>query len=313
MEVNKLQQLNMVVVGAINVDISGTTDTKMMHGDSNPGRVKVTLGGVGRNIAENLARLGAKVTMLTVLGEDAHAIHARQECAAMGIDLQYAKIVPGGRTSTYLCLNDADGEIYAAVSDMSICDSITPAYLAEHLNVLNAADMVVVDANIPESAVHWLAENCKAPMAADPVSVKKAGKLRDCLGSFTTMKPNRPEASLLTGVTISGTDGLEEAGKVLLASGVKRVFISLGGLGVYYTDGVKSGIQPCCPANIVNTTGCGDAFIAAAVMACAMGKDIRDMAHMGQAASAVCAEAESAVSPTVTMEQVIQLMKQTEE
>lgn len=314
MEVDKLQQqLNMVVVGAINVDISGTTDTQMMHGDSNPGRVKVTLGGVGRNIAENLARLGAKVTMLTVLGEDANAAHARQECALEGIDLQYAHIVPCGRTSTYLCLNDMDGEIYAAVSDMSICESITPDYLSKHLDVLNAADMVVVDANIPEDSVRWLAENCHAPLAADPVSVKKAGKLRDCLGSFVTLKPNRPEASLLTGVAISGTDGLEEAGKQMLAAGVKRVFISLGGQGVYYTDGEVSGIQPCCPAHIVNTTGCGDAFIAAAVMACAMGKDIRGMALMGQAASAICAEAESAVSPTVTMDQVINLMKQTEE
>ena len=76
-----MQQQRMVVVGAINVDISGTASTAMRAGDSNPGHVKVTLGGVGRNIAENLARLGAKVTMLTVLGEDPNAAHVRQECA----------------------------------------------------------------------------------------------------------------------------------------------------------------------------------------------------------------------------------------
>lgn len=308
-----MQQLNIVVVGGVNVDVSGTTETRMMHGDSNPGHVKVTLGGVGRNIAENLARLGAQVSMLTVLGEDANAVHARQECAVMGINLKHAKIVPGGRTSTYLCLNDMDGEIYAAVSDMSICEHITPEYLAQHIDLLNAADVVVVDANIPESSIRWLAENCKAPMAADPVSVKKAGKLQACLGSFVTLKPNRPEASLLTGVAIEGTMGLEEAGQKMLREGVEKVFISLGGQGVYYTDGTTAGIQPCCPAHIVNTTGCGDAFIAAAVIAYAMGKDIRTMAHMGQAASAICAEAESAVSPTVTLEQVLNLMKQTEE
>ena len=302
----------MVVVGAINVDISGTADTAMAPGDSNPGRVKVTLGGVGRNIAENLCRLGVRTMMLTALGEDAHASHARQACRAAGINLTHALTVPGGRTSTYLCLNDADGEIYAAVSDMAICEAITPAYLAKCRDVLDGADMVVVDANIPEASIRYLAENCRAPLAADPVSVKKAGKLVPCLGRFVTLKPNRPEAQLLTGVPIEGLLGLDRAAQRMLDQGVARVFISLGAQGVYYTDGNLSGIQPCCPAHIVNTTGCGDAFLAAAVAGYAMGLDIRAMAHMGQAASAICAESDSAVSPGLTLEEVRNLMKQTE-
>ena len=308
-----MQQQRMVVVGAINVDISGTASTAMRAGDSNPGHVKVTLGGVGRNIAENLARLGAKVTMLTVLGEDPNAAHVRQECAIAGIDLTYARTVPGGRTSTYLCLNDADGEIYAAVSDMEICNAITPEYLESCRDVLSTADLVVVDANIPEDSIHYLATHCSCPLVADPVSVKKAGKLKACLGSFVTLKPNRPEAALLTGVEIEGLRGLEQAGRILLSKGVKRVFISLGAQGVYYTDGNSSGILPCCPAHIINTTGCGDAFIAAAAVGYTMGLDIHGMAHMGQAASAICAQADSAVSPTVTLSQVQNLMKQTEE
>lgn len=303
----------MVVVGAINVDISGTADTAMRPGDSNPGRVRVTLGGVGRNIAENLCRLGVRVTMLTALGEDAHAAHARQACQALGLDLSRALTVPGGRTSTYLCLNDADGEIYAAVSDMDICEAITPAYLATCRDVLDAADMVVVDANIPAESIRYLAGSCRVPLVADPVSVKKAGKLAPCLGRLATLKPNRPEAQLLTGVPIDGLLGLDRAAQVMLAQGVQRVFISLGPQGVYYTDGNLSGIQPCCPAHIVNTTGCGDAFIAAAALGYAMGLDIRSMALMGQAASAICAEADSAVSPAITLEQVQNLMKQTEE
>lgn len=306
------EQGYMVVVGAINVDISGTADSAMMPGDSNPGQVKVTLGGVGRNIAENLCRLGVKTVMLTAMGEDAHALHAREACRAVGIDLAYALTVPGGRTSTYLCLNDADGEIYAAVSDMDICEAITPDYLAGCRAVLDGADMVVVDANIPEASVRWLAENCRAPLAADPVSVKKAGKLAPSLGRFVTLKPNRPEAQLLTGVPIEGLLGLDRAAQRMLDQGVERVFISLGPQGVYYTDGGLSGIEPCCPAHIVNTTGCGDAFIAAAVVGYARGLDIRAMARMGQAASAICAEADSAVSPVITLEQVQNLMKQTE-
>ena len=108
------------VVGAVNVDIGGTPDSALVPADSNPGRVTVTLGGVGRNIAENLSRLGKRVLMVTAMGEDAHAQQIQHSCRELGIDLSHSLTVPNARTSTYLCLNDANGEIVGAVSDMAI-------------------------------------------------------------------------------------------------------------------------------------------------------------------------------------------------
>ena len=122
------QDAYIAVVGAVNVDISGTPEDAYVPGDSNPGHVRVTLGGVGRNIAQNLCALGHRVIMVTALGEDANARLVRQGCQEEGIDLSHSLTVRGGRTSTYLCLNDEQGEIVGAVSDMDIYDSITPAF-----------------------------------------------------------------------------------------------------------------------------------------------------------------------------------------
>lgn len=288
------------VVGAVNVDIGGTPERTLVPGDSNPGRVTVTLGGVGRNIAENLCRMGRRVLLVTALGEDVHAAQIQQSCRELGLDLSHSLIVPNARTSTYLCLNDAEGEIVGAVSDMAIYDALTPAYLSTKLEVLNRASLVVVDANLPPESLAFLAANLTPPLFADPVSVRKAGRLHEILSRLTAMKPNRPEASLLTGVEIQSNADLPRAAEAFFSLGLKNVFISLGGEGVYYDDGHERGILPCFPSPVVNTTGCGDAFLAAVACAWQDGHTLREMALRGLAASAICACTDSAVSPLIT-------------
>ncbi len=299
----------MAVVGAVNVDIGGTPDSTLVPADSNPGRVTVTLGGVGRNIAENLCRMGNHVLMVTALGEDAHAQQIQQSCRELGIDLSHSLTVPNARTSTYLCLNDADGEIVGAVSDMAIYDALTPAYLSTQLDVLNHATLVVVDANLPCESLTFLAENLKPPLFADPVSVKKAGRLCPILSRLTAMKPNRPEASLLTGVDISTDDDLPRAAKAFFALGLKNVFISLGSRGVYYDDDHERGILPCFSSPVINTTGCGDAFLAAAACAWQEGHSLRKMALHGLAASSICARTDSAVSPLISPDTITSIVQ----
>ena len=298
------------VVGAVNVDISGTPDTALLSGDSNPGHVRVTLGGVGRNIAENLCRLGHKVLMITALGDDANAEQVRAGCREIGIDLSHSLTVPNGHTSTYLCLNDETGEIVGAVSDMGIYDALTPTFLASRLEVLNRASLVIVDGNLSAETLGYLGRSVTAPIFADPVSVKKAGHLQDALRAVTGIKPNRPEASLLTGVKIETHDDLPKAAEAFFQKGVKNVFISLGSEGVYYDNGTDRGILPIIPGPIRNTNGCGDAFLAAAADGYLSGLDIRSIALRGLAASSLCARSESAVSQRMCAEALNIILEQ---
>ena len=96
--------------------------------------------------------------------------------------------------------------------------------------------MVVLDTNLPADSIRWVAENCKAPIFADPVSTAKAEKLRPVLGKLHTLKPNRLEAELLSGVAITDDASLHRAADALLSTGLHRVFISLGAVGVFAAD-----------------------------------------------------------------------------
>ena len=259
------------VVGGVNMDIGGWPGEVPVMQDSNPGVVRMSLGGVGRNIAHNMALLGMDVRMLT------------------------------GRTSTYLFITDERGDMALAVSDMEIYKHLTPQLLAQRQTLLNASQAVVLDTNLPAESIQYLAEHCTAPLFADPVSTAKAVKLKPVLGKLHTLKPNRIEAELLSGVSITDDASLRKAAETLLDTGLHRVFISLGSDGVFAAD--RSGHQvqlPPLPGTMVNTTGCGDAFMAAITWAYLQGTDLTDAVRAGLAASVIAMESAETINPAMS-------------
>ena len=260
----------------------------------------ISLGGVGRNIAHNMSLLGMNVRFLTAFGDDLHAHRIEVSCADLGIDISHARKIPGAATSTYLFLTDDRGDMVLAVSDMEICERITPDYLAGNLSLLNNAQVVAVDGNLPEEALCYLAEHCTAPIFADPVSVTKAEKLRPILGRLNTLKPNRMEAELLSGVTITDEHSMHRAADRLLESGLHRVFLSLGAEGVYAANTQEQVLFPAVPAHVRNTTGAGDAFMAALVWAYLEGLDLTDTVRAASAAAAIATESEETINPAMS-------------
>ena len=290
------------VVGGVNVDIGGHSFGPLVAADSNPGTVTISLGGVGRNIAHNMALMGVDVRMLTALGDDLNGQRVAASCAELGIDMSHALRIPGAATSTYLYLTDPEGEMALAVSDMEICKQITPAYLAANLSLLQNAQAVVADANIPEESLIYLAENCTAPLFVDPVSTTKAEKLRPILHRIHTLKPNRLEAELLSGVKVTSLEDMEKAADKLTEMGVHRMFISMGGDGVFAAMGDEKIQLPNIPGNMVNTTGCGDAFMAALVWAYMEGCDLENTARTGLAAGSIAMESAQTINPAMSAE-----------
>lgn len=298
-----------VVVGGLNVDIGGQSFSELVPADSNPGAVSVSMGGVGRNIAHNLSLMGVNVKLLTAYGDDANGQQAGMACTRLGIDMSYAQQISGAVTSTYLYLADPKGEMALAVSDMRICDRITPEYLAQNMSLLQNARVVIADTNIPEASLEFLVNNCTAPVFIDPVSTKKAEKLRSILPKIHTLKPNRLEAELLSGVPIRSNEDVKAAADVLLAAGIQRVFISLGADGVYAATAQQQLHLPNMPVNPVNTTGCGDAFMAALVWAWLEDLDLRHTAAAGLAAAAIAMEANETINPAMNEETLKEKIK----
>lgn len=292
------------VVGGVNIDLCGKPFAPLVARDSNPGAVRASLGGVGRNIAHNMALLGLRVSLLTALGRDGNAQLIESSCARLGISLEEALRVEGGATSTYLVITDHLGEMELAVSDMAIYDHLTPDYIAAHLETLDRAALVVADTNIPAQTLAFLAQTCKAPLFADPVSTAKAVKLRPILGKLHTLKANRLEAALLSGVDITGDASLERAAKALLDTGLKRAFISLGPEGVLCAQGSELVRLPPFPGAMKNATGCGDAFVAALAWSFLEGLDLAETARAGLAAAAIALAGEETINPAMSAESV---------
>ncbi len=293
------------VVGGVNIDVGGRSFSALTAGDSNPGVVCSSLGGVGRNIAHNLALLGANVKLVTALGGDDGARRIRESCRALGIDLRCALTVPDAATGSYLFLCGPDGDMAMAISDMEIHEHMTPDRLADLLPVLNGASLVVLDANLPSSALDFLSERCTAPLFADPVSAAKAPRLCGALSRLHTLKPNRIEAAALSGVPITDEQSLLCAADALLATGLRRVFITLGQDGVLAAEGtVRLRLSNPPVSRRINASGCGDAFSAALAWAALRGAGLEESARIALAAASVAMESAETVNPRMSEDMI---------
>lgn len=289
------------VIGAANVDIAGQAAGPLIARDSNLGSVMFSHGGVGRNIAHNLALLGVDVHLIAPFGDDALADDLLRACMEAGIKLEGSYTIEGATSSSYLYICDAQGEMQLAINDMAIVESLDRDHLEQRLELIEAANVCVIDANLNAETLAWISEHVSAPIFCDPISSVKAGRISPILGHLHTLKPNLLEAKLLT-----GAEEPEDAADELLGTGLSRAFISLGERGLLAAEGDARLQLPRIEGSVVNTTGAGDAMMAGLVWAYIEGLDLNTSARAGLASSAICVESEQTVNPQLTA----QLLKQ---
>lgn len=274
-----------VVIGGVNMDIGGSPAAALVLRDSNPGMLSMRAGGVGRNIAHDLRLLGAEVSLIAAVGGDVYGTGIMESCSAIGLDMSMARIMPERRSSTYLYVNDESGDMLVAIADMDICREISPEYLAPLMERISSAAAVVLDCNLEAQTLEYIAENCTAPLYADPVSTVKSLRLSGIISRLTAIKPNAIEAEKLT-----GESDPELAARALVNAGVKQVFVSMGSRGMIAADRDRLLHLPAAPAKVVNTTGAGDAAMAAIVRAGMLGLDLKGAAKAALRAGALTAE-----------------------
>ncbi len=300
------------IVGGINIDIEGCPFQKLKSEDSNPGKISLAYGGVGRNIAENAARLGGEVAMVSVIGDDQMGRGAKAQLAELGVDVSHIEELAGRTSSMYLSILNENHDMAVAISDMGIMEALTPQKLAGCADFLKASRIVALDANLDED---FLAYACDllagTPLFFDPVSAKKAVRAKNLVGRFYSIKPNRMEAEVLSGIRITNEADLKRAGDWFLAQGVKKLFITLNKDGVYYKDQQKEGfIRPAEGLRIVSATGAGDSFSAAILLGCVKNFDIEQIARMGMAAASVAMESGQAVNSNMNLNELKRRMRE---
>ena len=175
------KQEYITVVGGVNMDIGGTPFETLVARDSNPGTVNMTPGGVGRNIAHDLALLGKSVKFISALGDDPYAKQIKENCNENGIDIHDSLFKDTNSTSVYLYVADETGDMQLAIADMKIYDDMTPEFMETRMGIINHSEAVIVDANIPQETIEYIVKNAKVKVFAETVSTTKAMKFHDCL------------------------------------------------------------------------------------------------------------------------------------
>ena len=278
--------MRVCVKGGANVDVTATTAGAFRAGDSNPGRVHVSWGGVGRNIAHNLALLGDEVELVTIFGGGVFGPVIETACKEMGIGTKYAEIASEGTNSFFVSINDADGELLGGVADMSATESMDSAWHSRRVQAIDEADAVVADSNLSPRALAWLIDNCRKPLYLDAVSVAKAGRIAEAMElslkkNVFALKCNALEYSLLEGV-----------------AGVTRLYESVGadGLLVHADDRIYR--FPALPCTVKNVTGGGDALLAGIVHA-GPAASVEESARIGLVCARCAVESPDAVSEVI--------------
>ena len=288
--------MKIIVIGGANIDICATTAGPFVARDSNPGTVRTSPGGVGRNIAHNLALLGDDVSLITIFGDDGFGRMLKDSCKRLGIDTSMCETRRGARNACFVSLNGSDGELLGGVADMAVTGLMTPEWLESRLPGINRADAVVADANIPADTLSFLVGSCMPPLYIDAVSSAKVNRLREALHTTRlagdkvfAVKCNRLEADVLL-----AQDGSFD-------SKIQRLYVSMGSEGVIVReDGEQSQIQALPTTGIVNVTGAGDALLAGIVHA---GPDASaiEAARFGQECARCSLQSPDAVSDKIRM------------
>lgn len=302
-----------LIFGISIYDIFGFSYVKYRPYDSNPGEVKVSCGGVCRNIAENMSRVGVNTKFISILGDDAKGKDILCQAEKVGLDMSDSLIIEGGTTPTYLAILDENGEMVSAVVDTKIANSFLPEDIDERADIIKNAEYMFFGADNPKLLEYIVTKyHGTTKFILDPVSTTKAKRIKHLIHYFHTIKPNRHEAEVLCGFKIETEEDVRQAGAYLRSLGVENVFISLDAEGVYYNTKEEEGIIKAESLSVLNVTGAGDAFVAGLGASYMEQKNTKDTVKFAIAMSNITISHEETIHPDMKLELVMDYLNQAE-
>lgn len=290
----------LICIGGATVDWKYRTKDAVQLRTSNPATSERSFGGVARNVAENVARLGAHSSLVSMLGQDENGRAIRESLNRLDIDTQHIGISADHATAEYVAVLQPNGDLVLGLADMAVLDALTPTLLKAVWPELSAS-WIFADCNLPAQTLHelvGLARRHSTTMAIDAVSVLKVMRLPRDLNGIGILFLNLDEARAFLGHSSILPD---EAAKALLDCGAARVILTLGEGGLVAAD--RSGLTKlgAVTVQVVDATGAGDALIAGTLVALMNGSSLADAAQMGTVAAALTLESSDSVRPDLSL------------
>ena len=292
-----------VGIGAANVDIYGKSNINIKLHYDHPSIINTGVGGVTRNILENISLLGIKTVLLTAVGDDIYGHLIRSKSNKAHIDVSKVLKVKGARSGIFMQVQDKNNDMHRALCDMSISKHISISYIKKNSTVIKNASAIILDPSIEDEVFEYVLNNFKVPVFVDPISVGYAKKMKKYVGKVYCIKPNVSELEALSGIKINNDADIKKAALKLIKKGTKRLFVSLGSKGCAYIDNegnyIKRGFKKV--KKMVNASGAGDCFFAAIVYSFIKDLNISDTIDKALAAGIVATQSNEAINKKLSI------------
>ncbi len=316
----------LLALGTAALDIKARLTRAPLPSTDVPGQITLKAGGVARNIAENLVRLGVPVVFAGIMGDDVQARILIDLSRATGLEMRpLARSTPAPDdvfrlklpavlpTATLNVALGPDGRQIAGAFSGDILDALQPGDLDQLRPLIESAPAILSDGGLPADVLLRLREILPEEVFfyGNPGSMALAPRLVPLLDRLDLITCNHLEAQALTQVKVDSPAKLISSALILVKQGVRRAVVTFGSRGLAYADEERSLYQPARPARLVDATGAGDALAAALIEALLRDEPIGACLQRGLAAAAITCESEDTVAPSMSMETIQQRLKST--
>lgn len=299
--------MDMVVVGVVFLDIKGFPFFKYDAVGTNLGNVLMTHGGVARNVAENMANLGAEVEFVTMLDDDSLGREARLRLRGAGVKLTHAVSTPDKGMGMWLAVFNEKGDLAGSVSHMPDASPIERLFDEKGEEIIRSCRGVALEIDLSEKVserVFELAERFDKPVYAIVANMSVILRRPDFMARTACVILNEIEAGRLFGREIralSPEETLEAVSEAAPAMGIRSIVVTMGARGAVYLDAENGlcGVCPAVPCRVVDTTGAGDAFFSAVVESLARGMRLDDAVTCGARLASMTVSTSESTCPHV--------------
>ncbi|MHA7136433.1 carbohydrate kinase [Rossellomorea arthrocnemi] len=289
-------------IGGANIDRKLQLDGRLIPETSNPAKTEQSSGGVARNIAENLGRLGKQANLITVVGEDTEGSFLLSHTKSFA-DVSASQRLLNESTGAYSAILDEKGEMLFALADMNIYESVDIGFVDKRWGLISSSEMVLLDTNFPEDVLKYIIRRCQTegvPLTIIPVSEPKVLKLPTSLEGVSWFICNKGEAETYLGMTIETEGDYFKAAKAITQRGAERVVITRGDQGLIYYTTYKEARAVLPPkVEVADVTGAGDALVAGILFGYLKGSDTDGACRIGVICSSITLQSKFTVAPTL--------------
>ena len=286
----------MVVIGTVFVDIKGFPDDLYIPEGRNAGRVEIVHGGVGRNVAEDIANVELRPRFVGMVDDTAEGAEVLRKLKNHKVNTDYVAVTQDGM-GMWLAVFNNGGDIAGSISKRPTSDAMLRMLEEKGDEIFADADSIVIEIDLDKKLIKTVfryAEKYHKKVYAVVANMSIASQRRDFLQSIDCFVCNEQEAGILFVCDFSGLtpeELCEELSRRVVSARIPSMVVTMGSRGAVYADmNGDKGVYPARKVKVRDTTGAGDAFCAGVAIGLTYGKTMAEACEIGTrlAASVIC-------------------------